>query len=121
MVGFGFVPLRMVSGQRQNSLRHTVQDKNQLLDRYLISLTEVHVSDPVQLLELKRNTESIAVWTKKLSEKKVCCNKLLFSCITNHIHFKAISLILDTCQKLVCLIAINRSYVYPSDKKSAHW
>ena len=42
------------------------------------------------------------------------------SCITNHKHFKAISLILDTCQKLLCLIAINRSYVYPSDKKSAH-
>ena len=93
--------------------------KNQLLDRYLISLIEVHVSDPVQLLELKRNIESIAVYTKKLSVKKVCCNKSLLSCIKNHIHFKAISLILDTSQKLVCLIAINRSYVYPIDKKSA--
>ena len=48
----------------------TVQDKNQLLDCYLISLKEVHVSDLVQLSELKRNTESITVWTKKLSEKK---------------------------------------------------
>ena len=77
----------------------TVQDKNQLLDHYLISLTG-HVSNPVQLSELKRSTESIAVWTKELNEEKVCCNKLLFSCITGHIHFKAISLILDTCQKL---------------------
>ena len=94
---------------------------NQLLDCSLISLTEGHASDPVQLLELKRNTESIAVWTKKLSERKVCCDTVsLFSSITNHKHFKAISLILDTCQKLVCLIAINRSYVHPSDKKSAH-
>ena len=50
--------------------------KNQLLDCSLISLTEVHVSDPVHLLELKRNTESIAVWTKKLSERKVCCDTL---------------------------------------------
>ena len=30
----------------------------------------------------------------------MCCNKLLFSCITNHLHFKAISLILSICQKL---------------------
>ena len=55
----------------------TVQDKNQLLDCYLISVKEV--SDPVQLSELIRNTESIIVWTKELSEKKLFCNKLLFS------------------------------------------
>ena len=75
-----------------------VQDKNQLLDQYFISLKKI--SDPVQSLKLKRNTESIVVWTRKLNEKKVCCNKLLFSCITNHLHFKAISLILSICQKL---------------------
>ena len=99
----------------------TVRDKNQLLDHYLISLTEVHVSDPVQLLELKRHTESIAVWTKKLNEKKCVVISYCFHVLqTIYIHFEAISLILDTCQKLVCLITINRSYVYPSDKKSAH-
>ena len=56
--------------QLETQKNKTLQDKSQLLDHYLISLTEVHVSDPVQLLELKRNTESIAVWTKKLDEKK---------------------------------------------------
>ena len=75
-----------------------VHNKNELLGQYLISLKKVN--DPVQLLESKRNAASIVVWTRKLSEKKVCCNKFLFSCITNHLHFKAISSILSICQKL---------------------